>query len=111
VQGLRVTSRWREVFEALQRRHPLEPHAYLGLLGVDPPAQGRGLGGALLEAWLERVDAGALPATLETDRRENLRFYGRAGFVVVEQLDVVGAHVWCLRRAPCAAVSSAPGLR
>lgn len=111
VQGLRVASRWRDVFVALQQRHPLEPHGYLGLLGVDPASQGRGLGAALLDDWLRGVDAEGLPAYLETDRRENLRFYGRAGFAVLEELDVVGAHVWCLRRPPCAAVSSPAGLR
>ncbi len=77
VQGLQVAARWRTVFEALQQRHPFEPHWYLGLLGADPPLQGRGLGSALLEAWLPTVDGDALPAYLETDREENLRFYGR----------------------------------
>jgi GNAT superfamily N-acetyltransferase len=111
LQGLRVASRWREVFEALQRRHDVAPHWYLGVVGVDPPNQGQGLGGALLDAWLRHVDAAGLPATLETDRPENLRFYGRVGFVVTGELDVVGAHIWCLRRPARGTVSSAPGLR
>ncbi len=111
VQGLRVASRWRDVFERLQRQHPQEPHAYLSVLGVEPALQDRGIGSAVLGSWLSRVDAEGLPAYLETDRSENLPFYGRAGFGVVAELDVLGAHVWCLRRPPPPAVPSAPALR
>jgi GNAT superfamily N-acetyltransferase len=110
VQGLQVAARWRTVFEALQQRHPFEPHWYLGLLGADPPLQGRGLGSALLEAWLPAVDGDALPAYLETDREENLRFYGRVGFAVTGELEVVGARIWCLWRA-AGGVSSPTALR
>ena len=111
VQGLRVASRWREVFERLQRRRPVEAHAYLGILGVEPSLQRRGVGRAALGDWLARVDAEGLPAYLETDREENLSFYGRAGFGVVDALDVLGVRVWCLRRGPAEAVSAAAALR
>jgi GNAT superfamily N-acetyltransferase len=111
VQGLRVASRWREVFERLQRGRPVEAHEYLGLLGVEPSLQRRGIGGAALAHWLAGVDAGQLPAYLETDREENLRFYARAGFGVMGELDVLGAHVWCLRRPPAEVVSPAAALR
>ncbi|MCC6640195.1 MAG: GNAT family N-acetyltransferase [Deltaproteobacteria bacterium] len=111
VQGLRVAARWREAFERLQRRRPIEAHAYLGLLGVEPSLQRRGVGAAALEAWLARVDADGLPAYLETDREENLRFYGRVGFGIVGEIEVLGARVWCMRRPPAMAVSVAAALR
>ena len=97
-QGWSVARRWSEVFEALDALHPVEPHWYLGALGVDPDLQGRGLGGALLASWLEGVDRDARPAYLETDRVENVGFYRRAGFEVEDETAIFGARVWCMRR-------------
>jgi len=97
-QGLRVAGRWREVFDALDAVHPADPRWYLALLGVASARQRRGLGGALLDAWLERVDADGLPAWLETDRAQNLGFYGARGFEVRHELQVLGVPVWCLER-------------
>lgn len=98
-QGWRVTQRWAEVFDALAWRHPAEPHWYLGTLGVAPEHQRVGVGGALLRGWLAAVDRDGMPAYLETDREENLAFYGAAGFRVTEQPEVLGVSVWCMWRA------------
>ena len=87
---------------AVDRRHPHEPHWYLGLLGTDPPFQGRGLGRALLEPVLERCDAEGLPAYLETDKERNLAYYARFRFELVETLTPVpgGPPTWTMLRAP-----------
>ena len=98
-QGLRVASRWGQVFDALARVHLAEPHWYLATLGVEPGFQGGGRGSALLERWLEGVAADALPAWLETDREANLGFYRRMGFEVVLEVSVLATRVWCMRRA------------
>ena len=98
VQGLRVASRWRRVFETLHAAHPVHPHWYLGILGVDPAWQGRGAGRALLSAFLARADADGVAVYLETDREENVRFYGGAGFRVVGEMRVLGAPVWRVER-------------
>jgi ribosomal protein S18 acetylase RimI-like enzyme len=98
-QGWRVARRWGEVFEALDALHPVEPHWYLGALGVDPGVHGRGIGSALLRGWLEDVDRDARPAYLETDRVENVGFYRRVGFEVVDETAIFGAWVWCMRRS------------
>jgi ribosomal protein S18 acetylase RimI-like enzyme len=97
-QGWRVARRWAEVFEALDAVHPPEPSWYLGTLGVDPEHQGRGVGSALLRHWLSREDAEAGEGYLETDRRENVAFYERAGFCIVRDARVLGVHVWCMQR-------------
>ena len=97
-QGLRVAQRWGEVFDALARVHPVEPHWYLATLGVEPGFQGGGRGSALLECWLEAVAADALPAWLETDREANLGFYRRVGFEVALEVSVLDTRVWCMRR-------------
>jgi predicted N-acetyltransferase YhbS len=54
----------------------------LDLLGVDPAHQGRGLGRALLEEGLERVDRERRPACLVTYKRSNVSFYEAFGFEV-----------------------------
>jgi ribosomal protein S18 acetylase RimI-like enzyme len=99
-QGLRVARRWGAVFACLARVHPREPHCYLATLGVEPEAQSRGIGGALLARWLAGVDAEALPAWLETDRERSIGFYRRHGFEVELETSAFGTPIWCMSRPP-----------
>jgi GNAT superfamily N-acetyltransferase len=76
------------------------PHWYLMILGVDPPWQGRGVGGRLIQPVLARADTEALPCYLETAKERNLPFYRRHGFEVVVE-DVLpggGPRFWTMRR-------------
>jgi ribosomal protein S18 acetylase RimI-like enzyme len=95
-----VARRWAEVFEALDLLHPLEPHWYLGTLGVDPDHQGRGVGTALLRYWLAHAEGDGSIAYLETDLQGNVGFYERQGFAVERETRVLGVRVWCMRRPP-----------
>jgi GNAT superfamily N-acetyltransferase len=70
----------------IDSHHPREPHWYLGVLGTDPPRQGRGIGSALLAPVLERCDRTGLPAYLESSKESNLAFYARHGFAVTREL-------------------------
>ena len=72
-----------DVLEQMGAAHPRYPHWYLPWLGVDPGAQGQGLGSRLLEECLTRVDADRLPAYLETPNPRTIAFYERHGFDVV----------------------------
>lgn len=99
-QGWRVAHRWARVFHMLDALHPLEPLAYLGTLGVDPSLQARGVGTALLGAWLARLDSDGVGAYLETDGFGTVAFYERAGFAVIGDVDVLGAPVWRMLRLP-----------
>jgi GNAT superfamily N-acetyltransferase len=98
VQGWGVARRWNAVHFELRRLRPAEPHWYLDLLGIEPGSQRRGLGSALLGRLLERVDEDGAPSYLETDRRENLPFYARAGYQLVAEERVLGTPVWRLWR-------------
>ena len=81
--------------------HPQDPHFYLFILGVDPSAQGRGHGRALVAPVLGRCDAERLPAYLETSNKKNLGFYGSLGFNVIGEHQIPdGPPVWYLRREP-----------
>jgi ribosomal protein S18 acetylase RimI-like enzyme len=97
-QGPSVSGRWAEIFDALLARRPQDAHWYLALLGVRPSAQGRGLGRALLGAWLAEVDAAAGAAWLETDEPRSLGLYRSAGFEVAEEIRLLEVPVWLMRR-------------
>ena len=75
----------------VNRQHPEQPHWYLGVLGTDPPRQGRGIGSALLAPALERCDREGMPAYLESSKESNIPFYARHGFAVMQELRVPGA--------------------
>lgn len=72
--------------EAMAAHHPDEPHWYLPLVGVDPIAQGRGLGAALMKHALERIDAEGAVAYLESSNPRNIGLYQRFGFEVVGEI-------------------------
>lgn len=63
---------------------PAEPHLYLGILGVDPARQSHGHGTALLAPALAECDRTGLLAHLESSNEDNIPFYERHGFVVVD---------------------------
>ena len=58
---------------------PREPHWYLPMIGVEPNAQGRGLGAALMRHALERCDRDGVTAYLESSNPLNISLYQRFG--------------------------------
>jgi len=75
-------------FAEMARTRPHAPHWYLPFIGVDPAAQGRGLGTALMQAALAEVDASGLPAYLESTNPRNVPLYARLGFRVVGEIQL-----------------------
>jgi len=89
------------VLESMERHHPVEPHAYLFLLGARPEWQGRGLGSALLRQVLDRCDRDATPAYLEATSPDNRRLYLRHGFEVTGEIRLPdGPSLWPMWREP-----------
>lgn len=80
------------------RRHPHEKHWHLGPVAVDPGMRGQGIGGRMMERFVEIVDAAGDAAYLETDKPENVRFYERFGFEVVDEATVLGTPNWFMSR-------------
>ena len=76
-----------------------EPHWYTMVVGVDPSAQGLGLGRALLQPVLDRARVSGHPCYLETAQPENVPFYQHLGFRVLR--DVVdptsSLRLWTFR--------------
>ena len=83
-----ASQRMAQLFDLLDAHHPTEACWYLAFMGVEPAAQGRGIGGELLAAVLNQADRDGMPAYLEASSPENQRLYERHGFRTVRELAV-----------------------
>lgn len=77
---------------------PDRPHYYLGVIGVAPEHQGRGIGQALLQAFsaLSANDPNSCGVYLETATPTNLGFYEKSGFREKHRGAMGAATLWCL---------------
>jgi GNAT superfamily N-acetyltransferase len=89
------TGRW---ISSWAKRDPEDPHVHLGPFAVDAHLQGRGIGTLIMQEHCRRLDAAGEVGYLETDKPENVRFYERFGYVVVEEEPVLGVPNWFMRR-------------
>jgi GNAT superfamily N-acetyltransferase len=91
-----------QIERAVESQHPHEPHWYLSVLGTDPPAQGKGVGAALIRQVTDRCDHLGLPAYLESSKPENVPYYERFGFGVTgdTRLGKDGPPIWFMWRDP-----------
>lgn len=81
--------RQEEVFALMEQvgaSHPEVEHWYLPAIGVDPAAQGRGIGSALLSRSLETIDRLHQAAYLESSNPRNIPLYERFGFEVMGKI-------------------------
>jgi GNAT superfamily N-acetyltransferase len=78
-------------FEKMEKFHPREAHWYLPQIGVEPNAQGKGIGAALMRHALARCDQERVPAYLEASKPQNIPFYLRYGFEVIGEIQVGAA--------------------
>jgi GNAT superfamily N-acetyltransferase len=87
---------------AIEKKHPHEPHWYLLALGVEPELQGRAIGTQLMAPVLERCDREGTPAYLESSKERNVPLYERNGFRVTEEFRVPngGPPIWLMWRDP-----------
>lgn len=89
------------LFLEMELAHPHEEHHYLGVLGIDPSSQGKGLSKPLLAPTLARADGEAKPAYLETAKETNVAYYRRFGFEVKKEVRLKDAPpLWCMLRPP-----------
>ncbi len=79
-------------------RDPQQAHWHLGTIAVRTDMQRKGIGGLLMQVYKARLDDSRELGYLETDRSENLRFYGKWGFTVSGELEVLGVNTWFMRR-------------
>jgi ribosomal protein S18 acetylase RimI-like enzyme len=98
----RLLPRVLRALAVLESNHPVEPHYYLPVVGVEPEWQGRGLGTALMRPIVDRCDEEKLPAYLEATSSHNRALYERHGFEVTEQfmLGPGSPPLWRMWRTP-----------
>jgi GNAT superfamily N-acetyltransferase len=91
------TAKWLDVWA----RHDLgRPHSHLGPLAVDAHLQGQGLGSRLIGHYTAGLDSAGEAGYLETDKRANVDFYERHGYVVTGETEVIGVPNWFMLREP-----------
>ena len=89
------------VFEQMAHFHPAGELWFLPLIGVDPVAQGRGLGSALLRHGLAACDRDGLPTYLEATSPRNRALYERHGFRVIDVIQAGSSPpMWAMLREP-----------
>ena len=102
--GSSAAARMEAMTGELERQHDLLapwPHLRLDFFGVQPEAQGAGIGSRLIEHGHLRADAAGLPCYLETFTERNVAYYGRRGWDVVATYRVGdGVPVYALVRPP-----------
>ncbi len=107
--GPRIAVRAARWLADWERRDPHDrPHSHYGPFGVEPALQGRGIGSLVMVEYTGRLDAGGEDAYLETDKPENVALYGRFGFEVIEEVEVLGVQNWFMWRS---AGARGPALR
>jgi ribosomal protein S18 acetylase RimI-like enzyme len=91
-------TRWEEL---IAKHHPRTPHWYLQTLAVQPSAQRRGIGTALIEPGLARADADGVGCYLETQRESNIPYYRRFGFELTDEISLEDSPpLWLMWRPP-----------
>lgn len=101
--GVEAATRFFAALSAVEPYHKTdvaEDHWYVLVVGVEPAAQGQGLGRALLAPILEQADRDGLPCYLETAQPRNVGFYQHLGFRVLRDVVVPesGLRLWTFRR-------------
>ncbi|NCB03262.1 MAG: GNAT family N-acetyltransferase [Spirochaetia bacterium] len=73
------------------------PHYYLWGLAVDPKEQVTGIGTALLSTVLTKADVQQIPVYLETHDENNVLYYQKHGFSLIEttQIPKYELQIWC----------------
>jgi ribosomal protein S18 acetylase RimI-like enzyme len=87
--------------KAVSQRAPENPHYYLTMLGVDPGAQGKGIGKKALEEIHEIADTSekSYPVALDTENPENVAYYEKFGYQLIDTKTINGLTLYCLSRA------------
>ena len=99
--GVPAWRRRRALGPVLAALKPPGPCWYLNGIGVAPLEQRTGLGTALINHMLPRIDDDALSAFLDTSAPDNLGYYERFGFQVTAESTLPnGIPLWGMIRQP-----------
>ena len=90
------------IAQRFRKQNHLMQTYYLSQLAISRKYQGKGLGRLLLEPVLIKCDAEKCVAYLESSNKENLSFYEKMGFQILQStsLDQAGPDLYFLVRKP-----------
>ncbi len=79
---------------------PKEAHYFLGIIGVLPDYQGKGLAKLLIRDLIEESinDPRSNGVCLTTENPDNVPIYKHLGFQVINEADIEDLHTWCMYR-------------
>jgi ribosomal protein S18 acetylase RimI-like enzyme len=97
----------KQVIDRLQERQSIwdkwelkESHYHFGPVAVLPEFQHKGIGGVMMEHCCKILDREAEVGYLETESVENVKFYSRFGFQVLNEMVLFGVPSFCMKRFP-----------
>ncbi|MFQ5478551.1 MAG: GNAT family N-acetyltransferase [Candidatus Binatia bacterium] len=96
--GIGTTSRVLTWLGEWGARDMRETHWHLGPVGVDAQLQGRGIGSQMMREWCRLLDLRHVAGYLETDKSENVRFYGNFGFDTIAEAEILRTPNWFMVR-------------
>lgn len=97
--GFGALKRGLEFRGAWAKHDPQKPHYHLDPLGVSPDLQGKGIGSQMMEYYCSVLDSKKMDAYHETDRPENVGFYEKFGFEVIEEEEILEFPNWYMWRS------------
>jgi len=81
----------------------LGPYIHLLIMGVSQEFQGKGFGGQLLRAVIEKAETEKMPLYLETQKEANVSLYEKFGFSVKKKIilpEPLNLPMWLMVREP-----------
>jgi len=77
-----------DAVEKAKKSLHLDPYIHLLIMGVSQDYQGKGLGGKLVRALIEKSETERKPIYLETQKEDNIYFYEKYGFAVKKKINL-----------------------
>jgi ribosomal protein S18 acetylase RimI-like enzyme len=90
-----------DAVEEAKKSLNLDPYIHLLIMGVSQEFQGKGLGGRLLRTLIEKSETEKKPIYLETQKEDNIDFYGKYGFSVKKKIilpEPINLPMWLMVR-------------
>jgi ribosomal protein S18 acetylase RimI-like enzyme len=75
-----------DAIEEAKKSLNLNPYIHLLIMGVSQQYQGKGFGGKLIRAIIEKAETEKKPIYLETQKEDNVKLYKKYGFSVKKKI-------------------------
>jgi GNAT superfamily N-acetyltransferase len=95
-----VVNRIKRWMSEWDRLDPGESHYHLGPIGVLPEFQHTGVGSQMMEYFCAILDRKSEMGYLETDSADNVKFYTRYKFQVINEIPIFRMPNWFMKRMP-----------